>query len=274
MAITSIGALPVRKVSESTLKFNFLVYGLSGVGKTRLAGTAFDVPELCPILLLNIEGGDLTLRSLYPDIEAVRITSWDQLKKVYENLKQGKHGYKTVILDSLTEMQKMGMDHTMLQRHGDDDQAVPEIKEWNINVEQVRKYVRLFRDLEGVNVILTALERVDIDKRTQLSRKKPSLSGKVADEVSGFLDIVAYLYVQDIEKVNTRILLTGNIPGTVAKDRSGQLPLQIANPTMKIIFDYINGDGKVEANLERATMPATEVKKTEEIKPKDWEKTK
>lgn len=264
MAITEIGALPVRKVSDSKLKFNFLVYGLSGVGKTLLAGSAFDVPELCPILLLNIEGGDLTLRSKYPDIENVRITSWDQLKKVYEGLKLGKHGYRTVILDSVTEMQKMGMDHTMLQRHGGDDQAVPEIKEWNINVEQVRKYVRLFRDLEGVNVIITALERVDIDKRTQMSRKKPSLSGKVADEVAGFLDIVTYLYVGEIEKVNTRILLTGNTPGTVAKDRSGSLPLQIANPTMKIIYDYIKGEGNPEAAVTNQA--------TEEFKPKDWER--
>lgn len=243
-----------------------MIYGLSGVGKTRLAGSAFEVPELCPLLFMNIEGGDLTLRSTYPDIEAVRITSWEQLKNVYVSLKKGGHGYKTVILDSGTEMQKMGMDHTMLQRHGGDDLAVPEIKEWNINVEQVRKYVRLFRDLEGVNVIITALERVDVDKRTQMSRKKPSFSGKVADEVAGFLDIVTYLYVEEIDKVNTRILLTGNIPGTVAKDRSGSLPLQIANPTMRQIYDYIN-NGKSEA-----TVTKTVVSKTEEIEPKDWEK--
>lgn len=248
MAITSIGELPVRKVSETVLKFNFMVYGLSGVGKTRLSGSAFDVPELCPILLLNIEGGDLTLRGLWPDIEAVRITSWDQLKRVYETLKQGNHGFKTVILDSVTEMQKLGMDHTMFQRHGSDDLAVPEIKEWNINVEQVRKFVRAFRDLENVNVIITALERVDIDKRTQLSRKKPSLSGKVADEVAGFLDIVTYLYVGDVDGENCRILLTGNTPGVVAKDRSDRLPLQMINPTMSEIYNYISSGKKEVSN--------------------------
>lgn len=241
MAITAIGELPVRRVSENQLKFNFLVYGLSGVGKTRLAGSAFDVPELCPILLLNIEGGDLTLRTLWPDLEAVRITSWDELKKVYESLKSGNHGYRTVVLDSVTEMQKLGMDHTMLQRHGDNDLAVPEIKEWNINVEQVRKYVRAFRDLPNVNVIITALERVDIDKRTQMSRKKPSLSGKVADEVAGFLDIVTYLYVGEMDGVNNRILQTGNTAGIVAKDRSDRLPMHMINPTMLDIYNHITG---------------------------------
>jgi len=241
VTITQIGNIPIRKVSESTFKFNFLIYGISGVGKTRLAGSAFDVPELQPLLFLDIEGGGLTLRTTYPEVESVRISSWNDLKKVYEELKLGKTNYRTVVLDSLTELQKLGMDHTMFERHGMDDLAVPEIKEWNINIEQVRKYVRLFRDLDGINVIFTALERVDVDKRTQMSRKKPSLSGKVADEVAGFLDIVTYLYVEEVEGVNTRILLTGNTPGTVAKDRSNLLPLQIANPTMKEIYEYING---------------------------------
>lgn len=241
MTITQIGNLPIRKVSESTFKFNFLIYGISGVGKTRLAGSAFEVPELQPMLFLDIEGGGLTLRTTYPEVESVRISAWNDLKKVYEDLKLGKTNYRTVILDSLTELQKLGMDHTMFERHGMDDLAVPEIKEWNINIEQVRKYVRLFRDLDGINVIFTALERVDVDKRTQMSRKKPSLSGKVADEVAGFLDIVTYLYVEEVEGVNTRILLTGNTPGTVAKDRSNLLPLQIPNPTMKDIYQYING---------------------------------
>ncbi len=241
MTEISIGQLPVTKVSETELKFNFLVYGMSGTGKTRLAGSAFDVPELNPLLFVDIEGGGLTLRTTYPEIDKVRVTSWDALKKVYNDLKLGKHPYRTVILDSVTEMQKLGMDHTMFERHGMDDLAVPEIKEWNINIEQVRKYVRLFRDLEAVNVIFTALERVDIDKRTQLSRVKPSLSGKVADEVAGFLDIVTHLRVEEVDGANTRILLTANTPGKVAKDRSNLLPFQIANPTMKIIYDYING---------------------------------
>ena len=241
MTIANIGELPVRKVFETKFKFNLLIYGSSGAGKTRLAGSAFEVEELNPLLFCDIEGGGLTLRSTYPDVETVRVNSWIDLKNVYDDLKLGKHGYRTVILDSLTEMQKLGMDHTMAVRHAGDDLSVPEIKEWNINVEQVRKYVRAFRDLHGVNVIFTALERIDIDKRTQLSRSKPSLSGKVADEVAGFLDIVTHLRVEEVDGVNTRILLTANTPGKVAKDRSNLLPMQLANPTMLEIFNFING---------------------------------
>lgn len=237
----TIADLPVYTVQEKELKFNFLVYGESGVGKTRLCGSVRDVPELCPALLLDIEGGGLTLRSIYPDIECVRIDSWTKLQTVYKRLKDNnEHSYRTIIIDSVTEMQKIGMDHTMQVRKGGDDLSVPELKEWNINIEQVRRYVRLFRDLEGVNTLFTALVRVDVDKRTSLSRKKPSLSGKVADEICGFLDIVTYLGMEEVEGVNTRILQTGNTPGTVAKDRSNYLPMLMANPTMADIYNHIN----------------------------------
>lgn len=238
----TIAELPIYRVKEKELKFNFLVYGESGVGKTRLCGSVADVPELCPALLLDIEGGGLTLRSVYPEMECIRIDTWTKLQTVYQRLKiNNEHGYKTVIIDSVTEMQKIGMDHTMLMRKGPDDLNVPELKEWNINIEQVRKYVRLFRDLENVTTLFTALVRVDTDKRTQLSRKKPSLSGKVADEICGFLDIVTYLGMEEVDGQNTRILQTGNTPGTVAKDRSNYLPMLMANPNMSDIYNHING---------------------------------
>lgn len=244
MSVKQIADLPVYQVKDKEPKFNFLVYGESGVGKTRFCGSVYDVPELCPALLLDVEGGSLTLRSVYPEIECVRIDTWEKLQRVHTRLKQSPdHGYKTIIIDSITEMQKIGMDYTMLTRKGGDDLNVPELKEWNINIEQVRRYVRAFRDLEGVNTLFTALVRVDVDKRTGLSRKKPSLNGKVADEVCGFLDIVTYLGMEDVNKVPTRILQTGNTPGTIAKDRSNFLPMLMANPTMADIYKYINQEG-------------------------------
>lgn len=244
MSVKTIADLPVYQVKDKEPKFNFLVYGESGVGKTRFCGSVCDVPELCPALLLDVEGGSLTLRSIYPELECVRIDTWEKLQRVHSRLKSHPdHGYKTIIIDSITEMQKIGMDHTMQVRKGGDDQQVPELKEWNINIEQVRRYVRAFRDLQGVNTLFTALVRADVDKRTGLARKKPSLNGKVADEVCGFLDIVTYLGMEEVDKVNTRILQTGNTAGTVAKDRSNFLPMLIANPTMADIYKFINQEG-------------------------------
>ncbi len=243
MSLAAIAGLPITKVTESPALFNMLIYGESGAGKTTLAGSADDVPEMRRVLILDIEGGTLSLRSRYPNVEAVRIKSWEDMQRVYDELYLGAHGYNTIVIDSLTETQKMSMDAIMLKlvaQHEERDADVPGIREWNINIEQTRKFVRLFRDLP-VNTIFTALSKVDKNQRTGLTRTKPYLSGKVADEVAGFLDIVAYLYTKEVDGTQKRMLLCGATQDNVAKDRTDRLDQVIQEPTMSTIWTAVKG---------------------------------
>jgi len=131
----------------------------------------------------------------------------------------------------------------LVNQYEDRDPDVPGIREWNINIEQTRKFVRLFRDLP-MNTIFTTLCKTDKNMNTGAIRRKPSLSGKVADEVAGFLDIVTYLYTKE-EPSNPgsyiRVLLCGNTESEVAKDRTDLLPLTIPNPTMNVIWKAVKG---------------------------------
>lgn len=236
---SAIAGLPITKVLDNKPYLNILIYGSSGVGKTRLAGSADGVPEMRRVLFIDVEGGTLTLNnSPYNEVDVVRVRSWPEMQNVYDDLYRGNHGYTTVIIDSLTEIQKLGMDYTMSERHAGDDMAVPEIKEWNINIEQTRKFVRLFRDLP-MHTIITALDKTEQNKRTGAIKRKPSLSGKVADEVAAFLDIVVYLYIKEVGDESKRLMLTCHTEDTVAKDRSGLLPAVIENPTMQSIYNSI-----------------------------------
>src|SRR5215831_14577368 len=182
MSLASIAGLPVTRVSDQPPHFNLLIYGESGTGKTTLAGTADDLPEMRKVLFLDIEGGMLSLRERFPNIESIRVTNWQQLHDVYNELALGDHGFNTVVVDSLTEAQKMSMDKIMrrlVDEHPERDADVPAIREWNINIEQTRKFVRALRDLP-VNTIFTALKKDDRNLMTGATRRKPSLSGKVA----------------------------------------------------------------------------------------------
>jgi phage nucleotide-binding protein len=216
-----------------------LIYGESGSGKTRICGSADNVPEMRRVLLIDAEGGTLTLRDTYPNVETVRVRTWQELQSVYDELYIGKHDYTTVILDSLTEIQKMNMDSVMDRAHDDRDIEVPEVREWNINIEQTRKFVRAYRNLP-MNTIFTALAIAEKNPQNGKIKRKPSLSGKVKDEVAGFLDVVVYLYVKEIDQENKRMLLCGQTEDTVAKDRSNLLPLTIENPTMSIVWEFLN----------------------------------
>lgn len=239
---SNIAGLPVYRVSDTEPRINMLVYGLSGVGKTRLAGSADAVPDLRRTLLIDIEGGTLTLRDIYPDVEAVRVKSWAEMQLVYNALYDGKHDFTTLIVDSLTEVQKLSMDGIMrklVEEYEERSADVPGLREWNINLEQTRKFVRAFRDLP-MNTIFTALEKSDKNPRTGALKRKPSLSGKLGDEVAGFLDIVAYLYAKEIDGENKRILLCGQTEDVVAKDRSNKLPMTMEDPTMGKIWETLN----------------------------------
>lgn len=248
----TIGGLKVRSVTEVSPYVNILVYGDPGIGKTRLAGSASLIPEMSPVLLIDVEGGTMSLADDFPDVDVVRVTTWDDMNSVYSELYDNPNLYKTVILDSITEMQKFSMDEIMrdaVKKNPERDPEVPGMREWGINGEQIRLLVRAFRDLH-MNVILTALSKEDKDERTGITKTKPSLTGKLKDEVAGFMDIVSYMYKKRVkvegstERRLGTFLLSEGTDQYVAKDRSGKLPSILEDPTMSTIYNSITGSKK------------------------------
>src|SRR5699024_5130386 len=143
---------------------------------------------------------------------------------VYNWLHDGEHDYQTVILDSLTEMQKFNMYAIMgavVDKDGERDPDIPSLREGGKTQEQGRRMVRGFRDLE-MNVIFTALMKSDKDDRTGIRWHAPELTGELASQVAAFLDIVTYYYVlqENVngENVNSRLLLTQKTENIIAKD--------------------------------------------------------
>jgi hypothetical protein len=241
---TTIAGLKLERAADVDPHFNLLVYGKSGVGKTRLAGSSYDVPEMRRVLYIDIEGGIMTLRKEFPGVERVRVTSWKDMQALYDSLYAGGHGFRTVILDSLTEIQKFNMDEIMrklVDANEARDEDVPSIREWGKNLEQIRRFVRAFRDLP-LNVIFTAL---DMQKEDRLKRpiNLPSLSGKMAGEVAAFLDIVLYYSMKEVnedgETKQVRVLQSAATESTIAKDRSGLLPTVMVDPDMEQLYELI-----------------------------------
>ena len=248
----SIAGLEITPVQERSSYYNILVYGDSGTGKTTLAGSADEVPSMRPVLFIDIEGGTESLRPSYPEVDTVRVTSWKELQAVYDALYEGDHPYRTVVLDSLTEIQKFNMYdimNSLTQKRPDLDPDIPGMREWGKNLEQLRKMVRGFRDLE-MHTIFTALNRSDKDQKTGVTTMKPSLSGKLADEVAAFLDVVMYYYVKQVgdgeDAQFRRFLLTQKTDSQIAKDRSGRLPMVVEDPTMSKIHELMSSKPEID----------------------------
>lgn len=240
----TIGGLKIQDVGEIDPHVNILIYGDPGVGKTVLAGSSSVVPALGNVLYVDMEGGTLSLRERYPNVEVVRIQTFDQLGKIHEALRKGDSGYDTVVLDSITEIQKFGMYNIMkraLEKDDERDPDLPGIGEWGKNTEQMRRLIRAFRDL-SVHTIFLALANTEKDKKGN-TLTKPSLSGKLANEVAGFLDIVCYMYKKtdpDTGEIK-RMLLTSGSDEYIAKDRTDRLPPLLEGPTMEQIYQILFG---------------------------------
>lgn len=250
----SLGGLPVESVSETMDYLNFLIYGDPGAGKTVLAGSSDMVEAMAPVLFIDVEGGTFSIRERNPGVDVVRVKSWSDMQKVYDALYKGDHDYKTAVLDSLTEIQKFSMYNIMRDLIRDDpdrDPDIPSMREWGKNIEQIRLLVRAFRDLP-MNSIFTALAKEDKDPKTGKMKTRPSLSGKLANEVAGFLDIVGYLYTKPVDGNYHRMLLTQPTDQFVAKDRSDNFPQILQDPTMSMVYDIAMGKVEIKEQPEEA----------------------
>jgi hypothetical protein len=232
-------------------KFNMLIYGLPGAGKTHLAGSADEVPECRTVLHLDSGGGSMTLDSTFPRVESVLVTKWEQYEKHYKRLLFGTDGYDrfgTVILDHITESQKLcqrwvmanALERATKKGKGVEDiiPEVPQQSHYLIMYEAIMQMLRDFRDLP-VNFICTAHEKQDMNIRGGM-KLKPSLSGQAKSDIPGLFDIVARLYTGKVgDQDNVRLFATQDTSEYVAKQRGTKLPPLLGNTTIEDILSYI-----------------------------------
>lgn len=264
---TTIANLPIVKASEKLDRISMLIYGDPGVGKTVLSGSSNEVESMRPVLFIDCEGGTKPLRETQPDIEVVRVqtlydkggrtrkSAWDFLSDgIYEDLKLQPSRYKTLVVDSLTEVSNLAMQHVMeelIAEHPERDPDVPGQKEYLRTASKVRRWVRGMRDLH-TNIIFTALVREDTDETTgKVVKIIPAFAGKkLSYEVPAWVDNVMFLYTktikdEDKKDVIVRKGLSQPSGKHFAKDRSTRLPQVLDNPTMAMIADLaLDKEGK------------------------------
>lgn len=214
---------------------NILVYGKHGVGKTTLLASAADVPQMLGILFIDAESGEQAIEdnpritnNVHLIENRIRVTTFKQVAQIHDYLVQyckdrDAHPqntkrmidyeaafrgispseiteptiYRTVMLDSITEMEKYNMyallgtnvDKIPTGESGEID--VAQWDEFRKNNQMIQIALRRFRDLP-MNFLAAAAEQYvqDENKRQIWS---PALTGKLSNQVQGFFDIVGYM---------------------------------------------------------------------------------
>jgi len=243
---TNIAGLEITRAKQRSPYLNMLIYAEAGTGKTVLAGSASVVPQMSPVLICDVEGGSESLKHMYPDVHVVRTKTFKSLNDVYNELATGHHPYKTVVIDSGTEVQRFSMGDIMdelVTRRPDLDPDIPSKREYGKNLNQMRRFMTHFRDLD-MHTIVTALVN---EKQEDSGAVKvgPKFTGQFAGEAPAIFDVVMYYYIKEItneknERETARILLTQKMEKYIAKNRtSPKLPLFVENPDMKMLYELM-----------------------------------
>lgn len=209
---------------------NALLYGRHGAGKSTLAGSAADVPEMEDVLVITAEGGDVVYEGNpridnWERLDIIKIDRIEQFQKVYEWLRahvqfrdrperaddlrklqdlafppehladsERLRRFRTVVVDSFTEIESLNLTKIMGEDKpldAGDDFEVAGWPQFRKNTHIIQKAIRNFRDLD-INFLAVCSEAWAQDER-KAYHYTPRMTGQLKDIIQGFFDVVGWL---------------------------------------------------------------------------------
>jgi hypothetical protein len=230
-----------------------VIHAESGVGKSWLGDTA-----PAPRLILDAEGGSKFTPSqpkVFWDPKAgppptgqetviVLVRDFQTMQLAYQWLNSGNHDFQSVVLDSVTELQKRCKDAIKALEGAGGFR----IQDWGTLLDDMELLVRQFRDLwmhpvkpVPVTVFITTTAMDD------KGMYRPHVQGGLKLSLPYFVDVVGYLYAATTDAGTLeRRLLVQPAPGFIAKDRTDRLGFEVVNPSITNMLDSIYGPAQLE----------------------------
>lgn len=236
---------------------SIIVHGDSKAGKSTLITT---MPK--PILLFDAEAANrfMDLRKIawdpmteappeYDgtwDMAVVVVREYSQMARGYEWLNSGQHPFKSVGIDSITEIQVT----LKAQVTGDKIAAKMNFDTWGQVLAHMEDLMRSIRDLTAHPT--RPLEAVVITAMTHLEDGKwrPFLQGQSRKKAPYFFDVIGYMYVDLVYNQNdptqppkeVRRMLVGFDMNIISGERvGGRLPRIVDNPNVTTMLDSVFG---------------------------------
>lgn len=209
--------LPIEKskvVSELSQQV-ILVYGRAKIGKSTLC-SKFDQP-----LFLATEPG---LNHL--EVFRVNINNWDKFLEACGDLADGKHKFKTIVIDTIDNLVVFCSDWVCRENSINHPSELPHGKGWHLVTSELRRALVKLASLPYGLVIVSHSELIEVETKTRkYTRYTIPIGGKNRNIILNMPDIILFID-SEVSKDGSERRLIRTKPSMFfeAGDRSGLLP--------------------------------------------------
>jgi len=213
--------LPTKKTrpKQDLADLTVLVYGRSKIGKSICCSQSDGA------LFLATEPGLSTI-----DVYQVPISSWDDLLAACEDIAEGKHPFKTIIIDTVDNAYRMRSEYICKKFKIEHESDLGYGKGWALISNEFHRVLTKMTFMSyGLFLVSHSVEK-EIETRTgKHTRIVPTLHDKARKIVLDMVDLILFC---DLEITNgddgnptyCRVMRTKPSPNYGAGDRTGRLP--------------------------------------------------
>lgn len=239
-----------------------MYYGRSGTGKTTISAT---FPK--PILFLDVkdQGTDSIMDVSDEDLKVMDVETWDDFELAYWWLIKNPGVYKTIVIDTITQLQQVGLERVLLDVDKDPSKAgdwgVMTKREWGQVASLMKMWITNLRDLP-MEVVFLAQDRLSEtetdDPEIMLDPEVgPRLSPSIAAHLNAEVSVIGNTFIRrktTVKKVNGKkkevsttqyCMRLGPNPVYITKARkpkSVKLPSVLVDPTYDKIVQILKGE--------------------------------
>ena len=266
-------------LTEQKTVVSVLLWGREGTGKTTDALRLVKTRPKGNVVVINAEAGAKKIALEQHGIDTSRIEVWppedkgpgyithdtieaEVINPMREALAADPNSYIGLVVDSFSEVARRILEDVVktqfekaVRLGKNRDRWAVTLEDHGIAASQMRSLLRRVRDL-NVHLVLTALERRDVDENTSSVSYGPALGPSVGNDTMGLVDLVGYCAVETINGTEFRTATFTPTQTRRAKDRYGLLPPSMVDPFADRIVGYIDGQITRENDKSRARLLA------------------
>ncbi|MDF7806251.1 ATP-binding protein [Pontiellaceae bacterium B12219] len=213
--------LPQSKTKPKASLHNLtaLVYGPSKIGKSTWCSHAENA------LFLATEPG---LNSL--EVFEAPITCWDDLLQACAEIAEGKHDFKTIIIDTVDNAYRMCADYVCKKFQIEHESDLGFGKGYALINNEFQRVINKLAFLPYGLILISHSQEREIETRTgKHTRIMPTLPDKARKLLTGLVDLILFCDLEtkvgeNSKPIHQRVMRTKPSPNYDAGDRTGMLP--------------------------------------------------